>query len=167
MLFRSGLFIADVLGVYDVYRGNGDAAIRQGAQVPVIIIMLLAMMVLPLPAFILDIFFSFNIALSIIVLLTALYTVKPLDFMAFPTILLVSTMLRLSLNVASTRVVLTEGHTGADAAGKVIEAFGHFLIGGNYTVGIVVFIILTIINFTWILLAPQRRAVDRDHNRPI
>src|SRR5450830_1653917 len=120
----------------------------KGIAAPVIIIMLLAMMVLPLPAFILDIFFSFNIALSIIVLLTALYTVKPLDFMAFPTILLVSTMLRLSLNVASTRVVLTEGHTGADAAGKVIEAFGHFLIGGNYTVGIVVFIILTIINFT-------------------
>ena len=125
---------------------SGNAS--KGIAAPVIIIMLLAMMVLPLPAFILDIFFSFNIALSIIVLLTALYTVKPLDFMAFPTILLVSTMLRLSLNVASTRVVLTEGHTGADAAGKVIEAFGHFLIGGNYTVGIVVFIILTIINFT-------------------
>ncbi|EGF32617.1 Flagellar biosynthesis protein FlhA [Oxalobacteraceae bacterium IMCC9480] len=115
---------------------------------PVIIIMMLSMMILPLPAFVLDIFFSFNIALSIIVLLTALYTVRPLDFMAFPTVLLVSTMLRLSLNVASTRVVLTEGHTGPDAAGKVIEAFGHFLIGGNYTVGIVVFIILTIINFT-------------------
>ena len=115
---------------------------------PILIIMLLAMMVLPLPAFVLDLFFSFNIALAIIVLLTSLYTVKPLDFMAFPTILLVSTMLRLSLNVASTRVVLTEGHTGADAAGKVIEAFGHFLIGGNYAVGIVVFIILTIINFT-------------------
>ena len=125
---------------------NNNAS--RGLAAPIIIIMLLAMMVLPLPAFILDIFFSFNIALSIIVLLTALYTVKPLDFMAFPTILLVSTMLRLSLNVASTRVVLTEGHTGADAAGKVIEAFGHFLIGGNYTVGIVVFIILTIINFT-------------------
>lgn len=115
---------------------------------PVIIIMMLAMMVLPLPAFVLDIFFSFNIALAVIILLTSLYTVKPLDFMAFPTVLLVSTMLRLSLNVASTRVVLTEGHTGPDAAGKVIEAFGHFLIGGNYTVGIVVFIILTIINFT-------------------
>ncbi|MEB0135718.1 flagellar biosynthesis protein FlhA [Actimicrobium sp. CCC2.4] len=115
---------------------------------PIIIMMLLSMMILPLPAFVLDIFFSFNIALSIIVLLTALYTVRPLDFMAFPTVLLVSTMLRLSLNVASTRVVLTEGHTGPDAAGKVIEAFGHFLIGGNYTVGIVVFIILTIINFT-------------------
>jgi flagellar biosynthesis protein FlhA len=93
-------------------------------------------------------FFSFNIAIAIIVLLTSLYTVKPLDFMVFPTVLLVSTMLRLSLNVASTRVVLTEGHTGPDAAGKVIEAFGHFLIGGNYTVGIVVFVILTIINFT-------------------
>jgi len=115
---------------------------------PLIIILLLSMMVLPLPAFVLDVFFSFNIALSIIVLLTSLYTVKPLDFMVFPTVLLVSTMLRLSLNVASTRVVLTEGHTGPDAAGKVIEAFGHFLIGGNYTVGIVVFIILTIINFT-------------------
>jgi flagellar biosynthesis protein FlhA len=115
---------------------------------PVIIIMMLSMMILPLPAFALDIFFSFNIALSVIVLLTSLYTVKPLDFMVFPTVLLVSTMLRLSLNVASTRVVLTEGHTGPDAAGKVIEAFGHFLIGGNYAVGIIVFIILTIINFT-------------------
>ncbi|WP_293775543.1 flagellar biosynthesis protein FlhA [uncultured Oxalicibacterium sp.] len=115
---------------------------------PILIIMMLAMMVLPLPAIALDMLFTFNIALSIIVLLTALYTVKPLDFMVFPTVLLVSTMLRLSLNVASTRVVLTEGHTGPDAAGKVIEAFGHFLIGGNYTVGIVVFVILTIINFT-------------------
>ncbi|MCG2582837.1 flagellar biosynthesis protein FlhA [Massilia sp. TS11] len=120
----------------------------KGLAAPILIILLLAMMVLPLPAFVLDLFFTFNIALSVIVLLTSLYTVKPLDFMAFPSILLVSTMLRLSLNVASTRVVLTEGHTGADAAGKVIEAFGHFLIGGNYTVGIVVFIILTIINFT-------------------
>ncbi|MBC3830360.1 flagellar biosynthesis protein FlhA [Undibacterium amnicola] len=115
---------------------------------PVLIVMMLAMMILPLPAFALDIFFSFNIALAIIILLTSLYTVKPLDFMVFPTVLLVSTMLRLSLNVASTRVVLTEGHNGPDAAGKVIEAFGHFLIGGNYAVGIVVFIILTIINFS-------------------
>jgi flagellar biosynthesis protein FlhA len=104
-------------------------------------------MILPLPAFALDLFFSFNIAMSVIVLLTALYTVKPLDFMAFPAVLLVTTLLRLALNVASTRVVLTEGHTGGAAAGKVIEAFGHFLIGGNYTVGLVVFIILTIINF--------------------
>ncbi|MFZ6693538.1 flagellar biosynthesis protein FlhA [Undibacterium sp. SXout20W] len=115
---------------------------------PLLIILMLSMMILPLPAFALDIFFSFNIAIAIIVLLTSLYTVKPLDFMVFPTVLLVSTMLRLSLNVASTRVVLTEGHTGPDAAGKVIEAFGHFLIGGNYAVGIVVFVILTIINFT-------------------
>ena len=114
---------------------------------PVLIVMILAMMVLPLPAFILDVLFSFNIALSIVVMLTSLYTVKPLDFMAFPAVLLISTMLRLSLNVASTRVVLTEGHNGPDAAGKVIEAFGHFLIGGNYTVGLVVFVILTIINF--------------------
>ena len=122
-------------------KGNALAA-------PILIILLLAMMILPLPAFVLDLFFSFNIALSVIILLTALYTVKPLDFMAFPAILLMSTMLRLALNVASTRIVLTEGHTGGAAAGKVIEAFGHFLIGGNYTVGIVVFVILTIINFT-------------------
>ncbi|HSH71425.1 MAG TPA: flagellar biosynthesis protein FlhA [Methylophilaceae bacterium] len=115
---------------------------------PLIIVMLLAMMILPLPAIVLDVLFSFNIALSIMVLLIGLQTKKALDFIAFPTVLLVTTMLRLSLNVASTRVVLTEGHAGPDAAGKVIEAFGHFLIGGNYTVGIVVFVILTIINFT-------------------
>jgi flagellar biosynthesis protein FlhA len=114
---------------------------------PFIIMMLLSMMILPLPAIALDVFFSFNIALSILVLLIGLQTKKALDFIAFPTVLLVTTMLRLSLNVASTRVVLTEGHTGPDAAGKVIEAFGHFLIGGNYAVGLVVFIILTIINF--------------------
>jgi flagellar biosynthesis protein FlhA len=121
-----------------------------GASVaaPLIIVMLLAMMILPLPAIALDVLFSFNIALSIMVLMIGLQTSKPLDFIAFPTVLLVTTMLRLSLNVASTRVVLTEGHSGPDAAGKVIEAFGHFLIGGNYTVGIVVFVILTIINFT-------------------
>ncbi|MFD2366417.1 flagellar biosynthesis protein FlhA [Pseudoduganella sp. GCM10020061] len=128
---------------------NGLAGANSKAlAAPMIIVLLLAMMVLPLPPFVLDVFFTFNIALSVIVLLTSLYTVKPLDFMAFPAILLVSTMLRLSLNVASTRVVLTDGHTGGAAAGHVIEAFGNFLIGGNYTVGIVVFIILTIINFT-------------------
>ena len=125
-----------------------NATNTKALTAPLLIVMILAMMILPLPAFVLDIFFSFNIALSVIVLLTSFYTVKPLDFMVFPTVLLVSTMLRLSLNVASTRVVLTEGHTGPDAAGKVIEAFGHFLIGGNYAVGIVVFVILTIINFT-------------------
>lgn len=120
----------------------------QALAAPGLILLMLAMMVLPLPAFALDLLFTFNIALSIIILMTSLYTVKPLDFMAFPAVLLVSTMLRLSLNVASTRVVLTEGHTGAGAAGQVIEAFGHFLIGGNYAVGIVVFVILTLINFT-------------------
>jgi flagellar biosynthesis protein FlhA len=115
---------------------------------PFIIVLLLSMMILPLPAIVLDVLFSFNIALSILVLLIGLQTKKALDFIAFPTVLLVTTMLRLSLNVASTRVVLTEGHNGPAAAGKVIEAFGHFLIGGNYTVGLVVFVILTIINFT-------------------
>jgi len=93
---------------------------------PLIIVLLLSMMILPLPAIALDVLFSFNIALSIMVLLIGLQTKKALDFIAFPTVLLVTTMLRLSLNVASTRVVLTEGHTGPDAAGKVIEAFGHF-----------------------------------------
>ncbi|HEY8856227.1 MAG TPA: flagellar biosynthesis protein FlhA [Rugosibacter sp.] len=114
---------------------------------PLLIVMILSMMVLPLPTFALDVFFTFNIAISIMVLLVAMYTMKPLDFAIFPTVLLVTTLLRLSLNVASTRVVLLQGHTGPDAAGKVIEAFGHFLVGGNYAVGIVVFIILTLINF--------------------
>jgi flagellar biosynthesis protein FlhA len=114
---------------------------------PILILMILSMMVLPLPAFILDVLFTFNIALSVIVLLVAIYTLKPLDFSVFPTILLVTTLLRLSLNVASTRIVLLQGHTGPDAAGKVIEAFGHFLVGGNTAVGIVVFLILVIINF--------------------
>ena len=114
---------------------------------PVLIIMIMGMMVLPLPPFALDVLFTFNIALSIMVMLVALYTVRPLDFSVFPTVLLVTTLLRLSLNVASTRVVLLQGHTGGDAAGKVIEAFGHFMIGGNYTVGLVVFIILVVINF--------------------
>ncbi len=128
-------------------------AFLNGAQpgalaAPLLIVLMLGMMILPLPPILLDLLFSFNIALSIIILMTSLYTVKPLDFMAFPAVLLVSTMLRLSLNVASTRGVLTEGHTGPGAAGQVIEAFGHFLIGGNYAVGIVVFVILTIINFT-------------------
>ncbi len=125
---------------------------------PLIVIMLLAMMILPLPAIVLDVFFTFNIALSILVLMIGLQTTKALDFIAFPTVLLMTTMLRLSLNVASTRVVLTEGHAGPDAAGKVIEAFGHFLIGGNYAVGIVVFVILTIINFTVITKGAGRIA---------
>jgi flagellar biosynthesis protein FlhA len=114
---------------------------------PVLIVMILGMMILPLPPFLLDLLFTFNIALSVMVLLVSMYTMKPLDFAAFPSVLLFSTLLRLSLNVASTRVVLLEGHTGPDAAGQVIESFGHFLVGGNFAVGIVVFIILMVINF--------------------
>nr|MBA3756282.1 flagellar biosynthesis protein FlhA [Nitrosomonas sp.] len=125
---------------------------------PILIIMILAMMVLPLPPFILDFLFTFNIAVSIIVLMVSLYTRNPLDFAVFPTVLLITTLLRLSLNIASTRVVLLEGHTGPDAAGKVIEAFGHFLVGGNYTVGIIVFIILVIINFVVITKGAGRIA---------
>ncbi|MBU0752739.1 MAG: flagellar biosynthesis protein FlhA [Gammaproteobacteria bacterium] len=125
---------------------------------PVLIIAILSMMVLPLPTFALDVFFTFNIAMAIIVLLVSMYVMKPLDFSVFPTVLLVTTLLRLSLNVASTRVVLIEGHTGPDAAGKVIEAFGHFLVGGNYTVGIVVFVILTLINFVVITKGAGRIA---------
>jgi len=125
---------------------------------PVLIIMILAMMVLPLPPFILDLLFTFNIAIAIIVLMVSLYTKNPLDFAVFPTILLITTLLRLSLNIASTRVVLLDGHTGPDAAGKVIEAFGHFLVGGNYAVGLVVFIILVVINFVVITKGAGRIA---------
>src|SRR5690349_19681721 len=125
---------------------------------PLLIIMILMMMVLPLPPFLLDLLFTFNIALAIIVIMVSVYTLKPLDFAAFPTVLLLTTLLRLSLNVASSRVVLLQGHTGPDAAGKVIEAFGHFLVGGNYTVGIVVFIILTVINFVVITKGAGRIA---------
>lgn len=125
---------------------------------PLLIVMILAMMILPLPPFLLDILFTFNIALAIMVLLVGLYTIKPLDFAAFPTVLLITTLMRLSLNVASTRVVLLEGHTGPDAAGKVIEAFGHFLVGGNYAVGLVVFLILVLINFVVITKGAGRIA---------
>ena len=130
----------------------------KGLVGPVLIILILAMMVLPLPPFLLDLLFTFNIAIAMIVMLVSLYTQKPLEFAVFPTVLLVTTLLRLSLNVASTRVVLMEGHTGPDAAGKVIEAFGHFLVGGNYTVGIIVFIILVIINFVVITKGAGRIA---------
>ncbi|MEW6679233.1 MAG: flagellar biosynthesis protein FlhA [Pseudomonadota bacterium] len=125
---------------------------------PLLVILILAMMVLPLPPFMLDMLFTFNIALSMIVLLIALYTLKPLEFSVFPTVLLLTTLLRLSLNVASTRIVLLEGHTGPDAAGKVIEAFGHFLVGGNYAVGLIVFVILVIINFVVITKGAGRIA---------
>lgn len=119
----------------------------KGLGAPLILMMMLAMVIVPLPPLALDIFFTFNIALSLVVLLVVLYTLKPLEFSVFPSLLLIATLLRLALNVASTRVVLLEGHEGGDAAGKVIEAFGAFVIGGNYAVGLVVFFILVIINF--------------------
>ncbi len=130
----------------------------RGLAGPLLIVMVLAMMVLPLPPFLLDILFTFNIAVAIMVLLVSMNTLKPLDFSVFPTLLLLTTLLRLSLNVASTRIVLLEGHTGPDAAGKVIEAFGHFLVGGNYAVGIVVFMILVVINFVVITKGAGRIA---------
>ncbi|MCP5195778.1 MAG: flagellar biosynthesis protein FlhA [Gammaproteobacteria bacterium] len=120
---------------------------RSGLGAPALMIIILAMVVIPMPPFALDVFFTFNIALALVVLLASIYSERPLDFTAFPTILLIATLLRLALNIASTRVVLLNGHAGADAAGKVIEAFGQFVIGGNFAVGIVVFAILTIINF--------------------
>jgi flagellar biosynthesis protein FlhA len=120
---------------------------RGGLGAPLLLVTMLAMMVLPLPPMLLDVLFTFNISLGLIVLLVAIYSERPLDFGVFPTVLLVATLLRLALNVASTRVVLLNGHTGTDAAGQVIRAFGDFVVGGNYTVGLVVFAILVIINF--------------------
>ncbi|HSW05112.1 flagellar biosynthesis protein FlhA [Aquabacterium sp.] len=134
------------------------AGVLKALMAPMFIVMVLSMMVLPLPAFALDVFFTFNIALALMVMLIAANMVRPLDFAAFPTILLVTTLLRLSLNVASTRVVLLEGHTGAAAAGKVIESFGHFLIGGNFAVGLIVFAILVVINFIVVTKGAERIA---------
>ena len=115
--------------------------------VPLLMLLILGMMLLPLPPFLLDVLFTFNIALALVVLLVSTYTVRPLEFAVFPSVLLLTTLLRLSLNVASTRAVLLHGHTGTDAAGKVIESFAQFLIGGSFAVGIIVFAILTVINF--------------------
>ncbi len=120
---------------------------RSGLGVPLLVMVVLAMMVLPLPAFLLDIFFTFNISLSIMILLAVIYVRRALEFATFPTVLLGATLLRLGLNVASTRIVLINGHTGAHAAGRVISAFGQFVVGGNYAVGMVVFTVLVIINF--------------------
>ena len=120
---------------------------RGNLGVPLLLLVMLGMMMLPVPPFLLDVLFTFNIALSIVVLLVSVYALRPLDFAVFPTVLLVATLLRLALNVASTRVVLIHGHDGGSAAGHVIEAFGNVVIGGNYVVGIVVFAILMIINF--------------------
>ena len=125
---------------------------------PLLILLVLSMMVLPLPPFLLDLFFTLNIAISVIVMLVAINVLKPLDFSVFPTVLLITTLLRLSLNVASTRVVLLQGHTGPGAAGRVIDAFGHFLVGGDYAIGIIVFTILVIINFVVITKGAGRVA---------
>lgn len=129
---------------------------RNGLGAPLLLMVMMAMIVVPLAPFMLDIFFSFNISLALVVLLVTVYSLRPLDFSLFPTILLVTTLLRLALNVASTRVVLLEGHTGGDAAGQVIKAFGEFVIGGNYAVGIIVFAILVIINFVVITKGATR-----------
>ncbi|MES2719387.1 MAG: flagellar biosynthesis protein FlhA [Pseudomonadota bacterium] len=118
-----------------------------GLGILILIMALLGMLVLPVPAFLLDLFFTFNITLSLVIVFAVIYVKRPMDFSAFPSVLLLATLLRLALNVASTRVVLLEGHNGPGAAGKVIESFGHFIIGGNFAVGIVVFTILVIINF--------------------
>src|SRR5688572_2883549 len=128
--------------------GSGlSALMRVGVGVPVGLIAILAMMILPLPAFMLDVLFTFNIALSLVIVMAVFQVRRPLEFAIFPTVLLLVTLLRLALNVASTRVVLMHGHEGSHAAGKVIAAFGEFVIGGNFAVGAVVFIVLTIINF--------------------
>ncbi len=127
--------------------GNVKRVGTAGLGAPLIMVMLLVMVIIPLPPIMLDMFFTFNITLSLVVMLVVVYTRRPLDFAVFPSLLLIATLLRLALNVASTRIVLLEGHTGGDAAGKVIEAFGSFVIGGNYAVGLVVFLILVIINF--------------------
>ncbi|MFT6772182.1 MAG: flagellar biosynthesis protein FlhA, partial [Congregibacter sp.] len=126
---------------------TGSMGVLSGIGTPMVMMLLLAMIVLPLPPIMLDILFTFNIALAIIVLLAAVYAGRPLEFAVFPTVLLISTLLRLGLNVASTRVVLLEGHTGTAAAGSVIESFGEFVVGGSYAVGLVLFTILVVINF--------------------
>ena len=120
---------------------------RNGLGAPLLVIIMLGMMIIPMPPLALDLFFTFNIAFSLIIMLVVIYILRPLEFGAFPSILLIATLMRLALNIASTRVVLLNGHTGGAAAGEVIESFGNFVIGGNYAVGLVVFAILVIINF--------------------
>ena len=135
-----------------------DAKVMQVMAAPIVVLMVLVMMVLPLPPLVLDIFFTFNIAMALMVMMVSATMIRPLDFAAFPSVLLLTTLLRLSLNVASTRIVLMQGHTGTGAAGRVIEAFGHVLIGGNFAVGIIVFAILVIINFVVITKGAERIA---------
>ena len=136
----------DIKAIFNQILSNRNALLA-GVGTPLIVLALLGMVVLPMPSILLDALFAFNISLTLIVLLVAVYALRPLDFAAFPSVLLVATLLRLGLNVASTRLVLLDGHNGGDAAGKVIEAFGEVVIGGNYAVGLVVFLILVIINF--------------------
>ncbi len=140
---------ADVLG-------NFKYLARRGIGAPVMMLAMLAMLMLPMPPFLLDILFSFNIALSLVILLAVVYVMRPLEFAAFPTVVLMATLLRLALNIASTRVVLLHGHDGPGAAGKVIEAFGEFVIGGNFAVGLVVFSIIVVINFVVITKGATR-----------
>ena len=137
---------------------GGNAALIKGAAAPLLVVAILAMMVLPMPPWMLDTFFTINISVALIVMMVAAYMIRPLDFAAFPAVLLLTTLMRLSLNVASTRVVLLEGHTGPGAAGAVIEAFGHFLIGGNFAVGLIVFSILVVINFVVVTKGAERIA---------
>ncbi len=137
---------------------SGNAGAARALLAPVFIIMVLAMMVLPLPPMALDMLFTFNIAVALMVMVVAAYMIRPLDFAVFPTVILLTTLMRLSLNVASTRVVLMHGHTGPGAAGAVIESFGHFLIGGNFAVGLVVFAILVVINFVVVTKGSERIA---------
>ena len=137
---------------------GSNSALMKGAAAPMLVVAILSMMVLPLPPWMLDTFFTFNIAVALMVMMVAAYMLKPLDFAAFPAVLLLTTLMRLSLNVASTRVVLLEGHTGPGAAGAVIEAFGHFLIGGNFAVGLIVFSILVVINFVVVTKGAERIA---------
>ena len=129
---------------------------RTGLGAPLLMMMMMAMIIVPMAPFALDVMFTFNISLALVILLVTVYTKRPLDFAMFPTVLLVTTLLRLALNVASTRVVLLQGHTGTDAAGQVIKAFGDFVVGGNYAVGLVVFLILVIINFVVITKGATR-----------
>ncbi|WP_425261960.1 flagellar biosynthesis protein FlhA [Rubrivivax sp. RP6-9] len=135
-----------------------NAAAAKMLTLPLFVVLMLSMMVLPLPPFVLDLLFTFNIALALMVVMVSAQMVKPLDFAALPTVLLVTTLLRLSLNVASTRVVLLEGHNGPGAAGQVIESFGHALIGGNFAVGLIVFAILVVINFIVVTKGAERIA---------
>jgi flagellar biosynthesis protein FlhA len=147
LIWRAGKELVDRSQLINTARNNLVSIGRGNLGVPLLLLVMLAMMMLPMPPFLLDVFFTFNIALSIVVLLVCVYALRPLDFSVFPTILLVATLLRLALNVASTRVVMLHGQDGHASAGKVIQAFGEVVIGGNYVVGIVVFAILMIINF--------------------